>query len=342
MPLAALPLTGQLDYPRSPMSLFMARHLPRSEQVVGAYQQQVRHLPHPVQPMDERRPDWAALGHTIDYRLRLSLGGDLGAAVIQGVRLLGSQAPLEGAPAAAVRSALYMAGTWLLARVQAHAEGSEPLGADGLTRLCHVAGYFEAVYRNGIFPRRRNLLAQADATTTLEDLTAAVPVYVLEDIAEQMQLAEQPFAPLRRLPAAQRVCGPVFAGSSDLGGADADFITGRLLIDCKATTRPHQIGRAQVQQLAGDLAPGLRRRLPHRPGRVLPLPPGRPDHVDGARLPAGPGRTHVAAGAACVPAEPLAAEPGRRGCGANTRAPVTSVGVPNGERQGCALYPTRT
>ncbi|WP_228924553.1 UvrD-helicase domain-containing protein [Streptomyces sp. DH7] len=76
--LAALPLTGQLQYPRSPMSVFMARHLPHPEQVVGAYHQQVRHLPHPVQPMDERRPDWAALGHTIDYHLRLSLGGDLG------------------------------------------------------------------------------------------------------------------------------------------------------------------------------------------------------------------------------------------------------------------------
>ncbi|GAA3485484.1 hypothetical protein [Streptomyces yanii] len=47
--------------------------------------------------------------------------------------------------------------------------------------------------------------------------------------------------------------GPVFAASSDLGGADADFIAGGLLIDCKATTRPHKIGRAEVQQLAGYL-----------------------------------------------------------------------------------------
>ncbi|MFE7546719.1 UvrD-helicase domain-containing protein [Streptomyces gardneri] len=253
VPLAALPLTGQLNYTRSPMTLFMSRHLPHPEQLVGAYHQHVRKLPHPVQPMDERRPDWAALGHTIDYRLRLSLGGGLGDAVTHGVRLLGSLVPLEGAPGPAVRSALSVAGTQLLARVQAHLDGSGPLNEGDLTRLCHVAGYFEAVYRNGVFPRRRNLLAQADATTTLKGLTAAVPAYVLEDIAEQMQLAEEPFAPLRRLPAAQRVCGPVFAGSTDLGGADADFITGGLLIDCKATTRPHQIGTAQVQQLAGYL-----------------------------------------------------------------------------------------
>lgn len=170
VPLAALPLTGQLNYTRSPMALFMARHLPHPEQLVGAYHQRVRNLPHPVQPMDERRPDWAALGHTIDYRLRLSLGGGLGDAVMHGVRLLGSQAPLDGAPAAPIRSSLYTAGTRLLARVQAHRDGHPPLGEDDLTRLCHVAGYFEAVYRNGVFPRRRNLLAQSDAATTLDNL----------------------------------------------------------------------------------------------------------------------------------------------------------------------------
>ncbi|MEV6440110.1 hypothetical protein [Streptomyces anulatus] len=31
----------------------------------------IQGLPHPVQPLNERRPDFAALGHTIDYRLRL-------------------------------------------------------------------------------------------------------------------------------------------------------------------------------------------------------------------------------------------------------------------------------
>lgn len=35
--------------------------------------------------------------------------------------------------------------------------------------------------------------------------------------------------------------------------ADADFITNGLLIDCKALTRPHRVGREEVQQLAGYL-----------------------------------------------------------------------------------------
>ncbi|MER8199217.1 hypothetical protein AB0407_35940 [Streptomyces microflavus] len=67
-----------------------------------------------------------------------------------------------------------------------------------------------------------------------------------------MNLAEKPFAPLRDLPAHQRVCGPTFTGSTDVK-ADADFITDGFLIDCKAVTRPHRLGREEVQQLAGYL-----------------------------------------------------------------------------------------
>lgn len=52
----------------------------------------------------------------------------------------------------------------------------------------------------------RNLLAQAYANTTLEQLTSVVPLYVLEDIAEQMQLAEQLFTPFREMPIEERVC----------------------------------------------------------------------------------------------------------------------------------------
>ncbi|AZQ32186.1 hypothetical protein EJ357_00765 [Streptomyces cyaneochromogenes] len=199
VPLAALPLTGQLEYPRSPMSQFLARHLPRTDRLVASYLRQSRGFAPAVQPMDERRPDYAALGRTIDYRLRLSLGCGLGGAVTTGVRLLGSTVPIQGAPPPDARRALHTAGTRLHARIQAHLEGAPRLGEEELTRLCHVAGFFEAVYRNGVFSRRRNLLAHADARTTLAHLTAAVPTYVVEDIAEQMELAERPFTSLRQL-----------------------------------------------------------------------------------------------------------------------------------------------
>ncbi|MGN5631515.1 UvrD-helicase domain-containing protein [Streptomyces sp. AC154] len=253
IPVARLPLTGQLKYPRSPMSLFMARHLPHPERVVASYIQHIQGLPHPVQPLNERRPDFAALGHTVDYRLRLKLGSDPGSAAQAGVDIIGSGLPIEGAPSTAVRANLHLIGNSVLGRLRAHlADTTHRLDDDELTRLCFVTSFFEAVYRNGTFPRKRNLLNLVDEHTTAKALTGAVPAYVLEDIDEQMKLAETPFAPLRSLPAHQRVCGPTFTGSTDMK-ADADFITGGFLIDCKAMTRPHRLGREEVQQLAGYL-----------------------------------------------------------------------------------------
>ncbi|MEU9348025.1 hypothetical protein AB0D74_43200 [Streptomyces sp. NPDC048278] len=54
-------------------------------------------------------------------------------------------------------------------------------------------------------------------------------------------------------PEHERVCGPTFAGSNHVGGADADFIVAGRLIDCKATIHPQRISRDQLYQLAGYL-----------------------------------------------------------------------------------------
>jgi len=45
----------------------------------------------------------------------------------------------------------------------------------------------------------------------------------------------------------------VFAGSTDIGGADADYILAGLLLDCKATRAPRRLGREEIYQLAGYL-----------------------------------------------------------------------------------------
>lgn len=75
-------------------------------------------------------------------------------------------------------------GLQLLARLKEHLDGASRLSEEELTLLWHVAGFYESVYRRGVFSRRRNLLVQADAHTTLIRLTTAVPMYVSEDIAE--------------------------------------------------------------------------------------------------------------------------------------------------------------
>ncbi|MER5211288.1 UvrD-helicase domain-containing protein [Streptomyces sp. NPDC002838] len=251
-PMIELSLTGQLKYESSPVTQFMTHRLPHHQNLVRDYLTRIARLPRPVQPIEVQHPNWSALGHAVDYRLRLSLGGRLGPAVTAGVQALDGTHPLPGAPGPESRKALHAAGRQLLATVDACLAAPGSLGGHALTRLCFVAGFFEDIARTGQI-RRFSMLAPATPATTLDDLTAAVPAYVLDDIHQQMALAEVPFAPLRALAPRHRVCGPVFTGSTDIGGADADYILDGLLLDCKATKEPRRLGREEIYQLAGYL-----------------------------------------------------------------------------------------
>ncbi|MFG2227887.1 hypothetical protein [Streptomyces sp. NPDC048644] len=55
----------------------MVGHLPYSEHLVRDYLTHIHALPRPVQPIGVQHPNWSALGHAVDYRIRLSLGGQL-------------------------------------------------------------------------------------------------------------------------------------------------------------------------------------------------------------------------------------------------------------------------
>jgi hypothetical protein len=235
--LITLSLTGQLKYDDSPVSRFMAKNLPHSLNVQRDYLSRLTELPHPVQPIDVQYPNWSALGHAIDYRLRLSFGGGLGPGVSGGVAILEDGSPLRGAPGRPGRHALLVAGRRLLAAVDAHLAAPARMSDESVTRLCFVASFFEDIYRTGQI-RRFSMLAEATSGTSLEELSVAVPAYVIEDIEAQLRLAHGPLAAFRALPPRARVSGPVFAGSGDLGGADADYILGGLLLDCKATREP--------------------------------------------------------------------------------------------------------
>jgi AAA domain/UvrD-like helicase C-terminal domain len=250
--LAALPLTGQLKFPESPLSRFMAEFLPHPGRLHVQYLKFAAALPHPVQPLEIRSPAWAALGHAIDYRLRLSLGSGLGGAVTSGVELFGEHGALPGAPDPVARAAVHQAGRELLTALHRHLADAAPLDDTELSRLCFVASSYEEVYRTGRV-QRGSMLLHATERTTLSQLTAAVPEYAIDDLARQFALAEQPFAPFRALAGADKICGPAFTGSTDLGGADADFILGGLLLDCKATRQARSLGRGELYQLAGYL-----------------------------------------------------------------------------------------
>jgi hypothetical protein len=247
-----LSLTGQLRFDDSPVSRFLGQHLPDVYRPVGDYQRRIAELPRPVQPVDVRYPAWSSLGHAIDYRLRLVLGWLPGDPVRAGIEGVGSRLPLRGAPGGSARAALHAAGQQLLTVLEGYLAGRTRLTEDQICQLCFVAASYEDLYRTGEV-RRRSLLTEAGPDTRLRDLAAAVPGYVSADLQRQLTLARTVFEPFRALPPDRVVCGPVFTGSADIGGADADFIIDGLLLDCKAAVSPFRLGNAEINQLAGYL-----------------------------------------------------------------------------------------
>ncbi|MFD4998697.1 hypothetical protein [Streptomyces buecherae] len=253
-------LTSHLKDPRSAISLFLAEQLPNTRALQADYRKRLSRFPVPVRPRVEAglRPEYRMLGHTIDHRLRISLGAPTGSPIKEGIE----RAVLDddGWPSRKVIHAVQRAGGRMVEELARYeSDAGQPLcletaDEDRLIRLCHVASSFEAIFRHCGW-MRGNSLGLCTAEASLEDLLEAVPDYVVDDIRQQMQLAARPgpFEDLRLLPAEARICGPVFDGSRHVGGADADFILDGALIDCKATIRPERVDRAAVYQLAGYL-----------------------------------------------------------------------------------------
>ncbi|MEU5335638.1 hypothetical protein AB0G51_20250 [Streptomyces asoensis] len=253
-------LTSSLKEPTSAMSRFLTEHLPCADDLLSDYRRRLARYSAPVDATSGAGPrsEYRMLGHTIDHRLRISLGAATGQPIREGV--VRAAIHDDGWPDPDVISTVQAAGAVLLKELKEYeSSDGQPLTLDSetedrLVRLCHVASSFEAIFRR-VGWVRGNSLGYARPGATLDEIVDAVPPYVVEDIRQQMALAAHPgpFNSLRQLPATQRVCGPVFDGSIHVGGADADFVLQGQLIDCKATIRPERVSRDALHQLAGYL-----------------------------------------------------------------------------------------
>ncbi|MGA5375943.1 hypothetical protein ACPCSD_33610 [Streptomyces griseoincarnatus] len=251
-------LTSELNDSKSPLSRFMARELPATSRITGSVRSQLPLRPRTVTPQAAGRPDYRSLGRAIDRRLRIAFGSPVDSILVEGVFYAGIDVAAVATRTAG--QAVHGIGQALLSELK-----GQPAAHDGtltrprrdeerLSRLCFVASHFEEVKRAGLRPG--NPLLQLGATAVLDDLLDQVPPYVPDDIAGQVELAEADHALgwVTRQPVDKRICAPVFSGSNDVDGADADFIAEGHLIDCKATTRPDRFGsRREVHQLAGYL-----------------------------------------------------------------------------------------
>lgn len=120
-----------------------------------------------------------------------------------------------------------------------HEDDDEARRSTNLDQAAALLAWCESVYRG--FPDSLNgaLGHQLDAASTGVDMLASVPATLLSDIARLRIANKRQLADWRgSIAAGTRFApNPVFAGSALVGGADADWLIGATLIDCKTLSR---------------------------------------------------------------------------------------------------------
>jgi hypothetical protein len=114
-----------------------------------------------------------------------------------------------------------------------------------LDRYCYVLSLFEQVFRSNAYVQ--GPLVQPTVKQSVEELLAIPQDGWLDDLGAMFTLFYDRYAHLLSRPA---ILNPIFAGSFDIGGADADMIVDGCLIDLKATISP-QLKAEFLYQLAG-------------------------------------------------------------------------------------------
>ncbi|MGW8847975.1 hypothetical protein ACWGNE_09340 [Streptomyces xiamenensis] len=208
------------------------------------------------------RPAWGTLGAAIDHRLRYAFTCQqvIDDAVREGVASAAAWCASMRRPD--IADAILATGRDLESELRflVHQERPDDRGRpillaaaaeDRLARLCVAMVWFEEVYRSGVlYPG--SAIVRLASELTLPALLAQVPDYMVDDLTAQVQLAEGALRELRTGTGTNECCsGPVFAGSCAVGGADADLIAGRLLLDFKALKDPVRLPPAAAYQLAG-------------------------------------------------------------------------------------------
>jgi hypothetical protein len=180
-----------------------------------------------------RKYPYDEVGHAVSLRLTLLFTADIPPPAIPP-----AGHPMTRRPWPAAEEAH----SELLARV-ASATGFAPLPdaeERRLVQLVYVAGLFDQFRRIGAYPGLPLLEVAPDAPLDILLDTLVHPACV-EDIAALARVARASLAQLAT-PGGLVVAGPTFAGSGDVGGADADLLVGSALIELK--TR----GKLELQQ----------------------------------------------------------------------------------------------
>lgn len=237
-------LTHELDRRNSPVREFFESRFPsgRFKEVSKAWYETVRAAPIICQPPEGVNP--GTIGTAFDYRARLCW------------------AALEWADTVAAGGARHTVGlgeTDLgelalglrdeLARIAPARCGADLHRAaeDRVCRCCYALALYEQFFRT-LAARTSSPLFDLGVDASMEDVLALAPQPAVDDLAAMTRLLCKRYP---ELVAEQAVLNPKFDGSGEIGGADADLILDRTLLELK-TTRQDSFERVDhIYQLLG-------------------------------------------------------------------------------------------
>ena len=224
-------LTSQLRDPTSPVSRWMAGRVDRA--AAAALVDEVNAALAGRAPIVADRGDPRLVGRAFDYAFRWRLGPLEAQAARLGALLCAG----EGWPGAPELVAGLIRG------------GTDTGNPRVRLRACVVLSWFEEVMRSGEVPPPLRASWGAPGTReTAIALLKRVPPGPLADLEALLRHVADDWgadlgAPLR--------LNPTFAGSDDVGGADADWIVGTTLWDCKVSWVRWPFARAHLLQGLG-------------------------------------------------------------------------------------------
>jgi len=115
-----------------------------------------------------------------------------------------------------------------------------------LCRHCYLLALFEQIFRAG--PWINSPLYELKKGATLADLLALGTDPAIDDLCALSQVFYERHG---ELTARAGILNPMFSGSVDIGGADADLIVENCLIELKTTTKPDFERKGLLYQLLG-------------------------------------------------------------------------------------------
>jgi hypothetical protein len=234
-------LTSHLGNSESPIGGFFHKRFPGTSAISREANARLKGSP-TILPVSREAYPYGLIGTAVDYRLRYYLDVSPAESLVayRGANTLMTRAYLNSSQ---LPEEFFANLAILLKDAQPVGRLLENEAEANLARYCFALALFEYVVRKSTV---HDLLASS-RPKTVEDILGMAKGIWIDDLCD---ISRRFYDTQSALFSMQFVLNPVFSGSGDVGGADADIIVDGCLIEIKTSIRP-LVESQWLRQLAG-------------------------------------------------------------------------------------------